>query len=186
MLINEAIKCQNRIKRYTLDRDFWWDIFHKEGGERNYENLLEYEDKLDYWNTQYNDIKELYEKKLSSNLVYAITIGSCEKTDVNPCLNLWNRFSDSADGKRLISSEAYFERGENGFIHIHAYVQKESKFSMSINKMRQRYGRYKGKQHNFDIRRLIGLDQVKWKNYIKKDSHLEWNKKQNSLISYKE
>jgi hypothetical protein len=66
---------------------------------------------------------------------------------------------------------------------IHAYVTKESKFSMSINKLRKRYGTYKGKQHNFDIKRLIGVEAIKWKNYIKKDSLKSWNKKVNSLIS---
>jgi hypothetical protein len=183
-IIDEAISIQNKIKRYENDRDFWWDIFHKQGGEDNYLNLLKYENKLTYYRKRYMHIKEKYDlKKTSSNLIYAITIGSSEKTDVNPCLDLWHRFSNSADGKRLIQKEAYFERGDNGYIHIHAYVTKESKFSMSINKLRKRYGTYKGKQHNFDIKRLIGVEAIKWKNYIKKDSLKSWNKKVNSLIS---
>lgn len=184
MLIDQAIQCQNKIARYTSDRDFWWDIFHKEGGISNYNNLLESEDKLTYWEDMYKNICEQYDlKKTSSNLVYGLTIGSSEKTNTDPCLYLWHRFSNSADGKRLIQKEAYFEKGDNGYIHIHAYLKKEHKFSMSIRKLQKRYGTYKGKQHNFDLKRLKGIDQVKWKNYIKKDSKKSWNLKVNSLIS---
>jgi hypothetical protein len=184
MLIDQAIQCQNKIVRYKTDRDFWWDIFHKEGGITNYNNLLESENKLTYWEDMYKNICEQYDlKKTSSNLVYGLTIGSSEKNNTDPCLYLWHRFSNSADGKRLIQKEAYFERGENGYIHIHAYLKKEHKFSMSINKLRKRYGTYKGKQHNFDLVRLKGIDQVKWQNYIKKDSKKSWNLNVNSLIS---
>lgn len=124
-------------------------------------------------------------KKTSSNnniLTYGLTIGSAEKTDIQPCLYLWNKFINSADGKRCNNVEAFFEKGDSGHIHIHAIFTRTQKFSRSINELRKRFGIYKGKQHNFDPVRLKGLEIVKWKNYIRKDSKKTWNSSVNNSL----
>lgn len=138
--------------------------------------LKSLQDDKDQMNAEYE------EKKISKHLVYALTIGSSEKTDIQPCLFLWNRFINSADGKRCYNVEAFFEKGKNGYIHIHAYLCKDQKLSMSFNKMRKRYGIYKGKQCNFDLKSLNGLARVKWKNYIQKDCQKSWNLDANNNI----
>ena len=193
-LLKQYMKVNSQIQKYEFDFNFWNDLFlntdcsqHHDSCNCAWDHFQRAEQAramLKFLENEKLKLQNQYDlKKKSSNLIYAITIGSSQKTDVNPCLNLWHRFSNSADGKRTLYKEAYFEKGENGYIHIHAYIEKESKFSMSIPKLRKRYGTYKGKQHNFDIKRLIGVDAIKWKNYIKKDSSKPWNSQVNSLIS---
>jgi hypothetical protein len=53
---------------------------------------------------------------------------------------------------------------------------------MSMPKIRKSYGSYKGKQHNFDIKRLKGVGIKKWENYIKKDAKNAWNMEGNKLF----
>lgn len=152
-----------------------FDHFQKSEEARAMLKLLEEERSV--MNAQY-DLK-----KTSSYLTYGLTIGSSEKTDTQPCLYLWDRFINSADGKRCHDVEAYFEKGDNGYIHIHAILRRDQKFSMSFAKLRKRYGIRNKKQHNFDpIRLKTNLDIIKWKNYIKKDSHKSWNSKHNNSI----
>jgi hypothetical protein len=186
-LIQDSSVLQTKICHAKSDVDFWWNIFQKQGGFDNYKMLSDAEAMLKNYEHQYKILEDNYNqlKNISSNnnnLVYAITIGSGEQTNTEPCESLWNRFINSADGKKCNDIEAYFERGSNGYIHIHAIVSRDQKWSMSINKLRQRYGKYQGKQHNFDVRRLIGIDQTKWRNYIKKDSEHPWNRKVNSFF----
>lgn len=134
------------------------------------------------------DLEEKYIKKSSTNynnsqLIYGITIGSSEKSSTLPCETLWTRFTKSADFKRCSNVQAYFEKGENGYIHIHAILYREKGWSMSINKLRKRYGVLNGKQHNFFIKRLKGIDIKKWEYYIKKDSNKPWNVKANYFFN---
>ncbi|PAT00920.1 hypothetical protein CI105_09335 [Candidatus Izimaplasma bacterium ZiA1] len=144
------------------------------GGEAEHSKLLDLENDIKLFNLKLIELSE-NNISLDNNLTYAITIGSSEKDDYKPCLSLYNRFINSADAKDFLDVNAYFEKGKKGYIHIHASITKSRKFSMSKAKLGQRYGKYKGKQCNFDVKRLIGLDIVKWKQYIKKDSQNSWN-----------
>jgi len=188
-LISQYIKIQANIARVTLHRDFYWDQFMKHGGYDNHKEVEEAEYVLKYFEAQKLSLQTQYDVlknktySNSNNLHYAITIGSPSKTNIEACLSLWDRFSGSADGKNFVSSHAYFEKGDNGYIHIHALIEKTNGFSMSIGKLRTRYGKHKGKQHNFDIKRLKGIEINKWENYIKKDSHKPWNKSVNHFLS---
>ena len=185
-ILSDISKYEHQFEFYNslfLDNDCYnhhdscncaFDHFQKSEEARAMLKILEHQ--KDIMNCEYE------EKKISKYLVYGLTIGSSEKTDIQPCLFLWNRFINSADGKRCYNVEAFFEKGKNGYIHIHAYLQRDQKFSMSFNKMRKRYGILKGKQCNFDLVNLKGLARVKWKNYIKKDSEKSWNKKSNNSI----
>lgn len=184
-LIDSAIKIQTKITKAEFDRDFWWKIFHDEGGEYPHEMLVQAEDQLNDLKQQYQQIEELYEKKISNNnntLNYALTIGSSEKENHEPCMHLYNKFISSADCNDA-QHMGYFEKGDNGYIHIHAIITKPTKFKRSINEMRKRHGTYKGKQHNWDLKRITGLEIPKWKNYIKKDSQQKWNSSVNLLLS---
>ena len=187
-LIDNAIKLQNQMRKAEFDRDFWWKIFSEEGGEYPFYQLREAEDQIENLKSQYQEIEELYEKKTSTNnnnLTYALTIGSSEKEDHTPCMHLYNKFISSADCNDA-QHMGYFEKGDNGYIHIHAIITKNSKFKRSINEMRKRHGTYKGKQHNWDLKRITGLEIPKWKNYIKKDSQQKWNSQVNLLLSGEE
>jgi len=186
-LIEHSSKLTTRILAVKNDRDFWWRVFSQNGGYHNYKQLEEAEAMLKYYESEYERCRLRYNqlKNISSNnnnLVYAITIGSAERVNTVPCESLWNRFINSADGKRCDDVQAFFEKGDNGYIHIHAIVTRDQKWSRSIKQLQQRYGKYQGKQHNFDIKRLHGIEQNKWKNYIRKDSHKEWNKKANEFF----
>ncbi len=188
-IISQYIKNQLKILRVNHERDYFWDQFNKHGGYDNYKELQEAEDILIYLHseklalqTQYDVLKNKTSSN-NNNLHYAITIGSPSKTSIDACLSLWNRFKGSADGKNFISTHAYFEKGDNGYIHIHALIEKQNGFSMSTGKLRTRYGKHKGKQHNFDIKRLKGIEINKWGNYIKKDSHKTWNKTVTHFLS---
>jgi hypothetical protein len=188
-LISQYIKINATIARVNLHRDYYWNLFMKEGGYENHKEVEEAESVLSYFEslklslqTQYDVLKNKTSSN-SNNLHYAITIGSPSKTNIEACLSLWNRFKGSADGKNFVSSHAYFEKGDNGYIHIHALIEKQHGFSMSTGKLRTRYGKHKGKQHNFDIKRLKGIEINKWENYIKKDSHKTWNKSVNNILS---
>ncbi|AXH74650.1 MAG: putative replicase [Circoviridae sp.] len=188
-LVNQSIKLTNRIRELQRDYEFYNDLFtqsscHEHGSYCDcvYANFMKGEQISDtiallkHYRQELSDTyDELKNKTYSNGIYYAITIGSAEKNDTNPCSTLWHRFKDSADAKDFLTQEAYFERGENGYVHIHAIVQKSKGWSMSIKKLQSRYGKYKEKQHNFDIKRLKGLDITKWTNYIKKDAGLPWN-----------
>ncbi len=168
-------------------KDFWWDRFMKNNGPDSYNEFVKYEMEVAVLDLKMNKLSEEYEilkNKIStnSNNFYAITIGSAEKTNVSPCLDMWKRFIDSADGKDFVTSEAFYEKGDNGYIHIHALIEKTKKWSMSMPKIRTRYGKYKGKQHNFDIKSLHGLEIIKWRQYIKKDAGNAWNKTNNNTL----
>jgi len=167
--------------------EFWWDRFMNNGGPDAYNNFVRYEIEVAVLDFEMDKLSEEYEilkNKIStnSNNFYAITIGSAEKTNVTPCQDLWKRFIDSADGKDFVTADAYFERGDNGYIHIHALIEKTKKWSMSMPKLRKRYGKYKGKQHNFDIKSLHGLEIIKWGKYIRKDANKTWNKTHNNTL----
>ena len=186
-IIKQAMQISTKITWLKAQEDIWWNIFNKQGGESVYYTFVEAQDELKYWQDQYavceQKYNELKNKTYSNNkLIYAITIGSAETDNTTPCKALWNRFINSADGKRCYEVQAFFEKGENGYIHIHAIVHRDQKWSMSIRKLQTRYGKYQNKQHNFDIKRLHGLDANKWQNYIRKDSHKEWNKKANEFF----
>jgi hypothetical protein len=169
--------------------EFWWNRFLANDGPDAYNNFVRYEIEcklLDYemekLSDEYDRLKNIISTK--SNNFYAITIGSAEKTNVTPCLDLWKRFVGSADCKDFVTADAYFERGDNGYIHIHALIEKTRKWSMSMSKLRKRYGKYKGKQHNFDIKRIKGLEIKKWGQYIKKDINKPWNKTHNNSLNF--
>lgn len=185
-LTQQAINAQNEIAKCERNISTWWKIFHQLGGEDNYNTLELWEEALKIATERYDNIKIEYDLKnkrsSNSNNHYAITIGSAEKSNTGPCLSLWKRFISSADGKKLCEKKAFFERGENGYIHIHAVIQKPTKLSMSFKKLAQRYGKYKGKQHNFDVKPLSGLSIIKWRQYIEKDSKKSWNKTNNIYL----
>lgn len=193
-LLPTYMKLTNEIQKQEFEFDFYNTLFldtdcsehhdtcncaweHFQRAEQARAMLKILNDKKDQMNAEY-DLK-----KTSSYLTYGLTIGSAEKDNTEPCLYLWNKFINSADGKRCNDVEAFFEKGDNGYIHIHAIFTRQTKFSRSINELRKRFGKYKGKQHNFDPIRLKGIDIVKWKNYIRKDSQKLWNKTVNPLIS---
>ncbi len=195
-LLPDYIKLTSQLSRYNFDFNFYndlflntdcsqhhdscncaWDHFQKAEHARAMANFLE--SKKQAMQDEY-DLKKNYSN--TNILTYALTIGSAEETDIKPCLYLWNRFINSADGKKLYDVEKYFERGKNNKIHIHAIFKKEAKFSRSFNEIRKRFGIYKTKQHNFDLKRLMGLAIPKWKNYIKKDSQNAWNVIQNNTL----
>ena len=119
-------------------------------------------------------------------MYYALTIGSAETENIQPCLELYNRFKESKDmfGAKI---EGYFEKGKkSGYVHIHAIIERKQKFPRSISNISQRHGKYRGKQHNFDIKRISGLSIPKWRNYIKKDSYGSWNAKVNEALKNEE
>ena len=85
-------------------KDFWWDRFMKNNGPDSYNEFVRYEMEVAVLDLKMNKLSEAYEilkNKIStnSNNFYAITIGSAEKTNVTPCVDMWKRFIDSADGK---------------------------------------------------------------------------------------
>ena len=160
-IIKQAMQISTKITWLKAQEDIWWNIFNKQGGESVYYTFVEAQDELKYWQDQYavceQKYNELKNKTYSNNkLIYAITIGSAETDNTTPCKALWNRFINSADGKRCYEVQAFFEKGENGYIHIHAIVHRDQKWSMSIRKLQTRYGKYQNKQHNFDIKRPPG------------------------------
>ncbi len=197
-LLPTYIKLSNQILKLEFEFQFYNNLFldndcseHHESCNCAWDNFKRAEQAramLEILHAKQKDMQLEYDlKKTYSNnsiLTYGLTIGSAEKTNTDPCLYLWNKFINSADGKRCSNIEAYFEKGDNGYIHIHAIFTRTQKFQRSINELRKRFGKYKDKQHNFDPVRLKGLEIVKWKNYIKKDSTKDWNKTQNPLISY--
>lgn len=179
-LIDSYGKFLFKKKHLEFQKEFWWNIFSSKGGFDNYKKYSEAEAMAKFVEAELDRLRvmyaEHYEKKISSNSkYYAITIGSAEKDDIGPCYDLWNRFIDSADGKDFVTAKGFFEKGDNGYIHIHALIEKTKGWSMSMPKIRSRYGKYKGKQHNFDIKRISGIEITKWQNYIKKDSTKQWN-----------
>ena len=184
--VEKAIQLQNSIKKLESQYNTQYDYFMMVGGETEHDKLLELENQIFYLKNLYTDLSHEYEEKNlnhnNNNFTYALTIGSSETTDIQPCLDMWHHFLSSADGKDFMDYRAYFEKGENQNIHIHAVIQKTKKFSMSFKKLGQRYGKRLGVQHNFDIKKLTGLDILKWKNYIKKDAHKDWNSKVNPKI----
>ena len=189
-LVNQSINLTNKIMKLQVELDFYDNLFmqskcheHSSYCDCAYANFRKAEEiqmLINIYQAKKQDICVMYDrlknKTYSNGIYYAITIGSAEKNSTEPCFTLWNRFIHSADAKDFVTKEAYFEKGENGYIHIHALVQKSKGWSMSTNKMRIRYGKYKQKQHNFDIKRLKGLEITKWSGYIKKDRELPWNK----------
>ncbi len=187
-LIHSYSKLLFKKKHLEFSRDLSWEHFMNNMGFFAYKSYTDAEAMLKSVEDQLDHLREVFaethlNKTYSNNNYYAITIGSAEKDNTTPCLSLWKRFLGSADGKDFVASEAYFERGDNGYIHIHALVQKTKGWSMSMPKLRKRYGNHKGKQHNFDIKRISGIGIVKWQNYIKKDSLKPWNMEVNKLLS---
>ncbi len=195
-LVNQSIKLTNYIMKLQVELDFYDNLFmqsecHEHSSYcdcayANFKRTQEIKALINICQAEKQELSDMYDrlknKTFSNGIHYAITIGSAEKTNTEPCFTLWNRFLHSADAKDFVTQEAYFEKGENGYIHIHALVQKSKGWSMSSNKMRCRYGKYKGKQHNFDIKRLKGLEVTKWASYIKKDGDLPWNKTVNPTL----
>lgn len=172
--LEKYMAIQDQIRQLKSMANAQYNYFMCVGGQDEFADLLELENEIKFLK---NKLIELSENNISSdnNLTYAITIGSSEKDDYKPCLSLYNRFINSADAKDFLDVDAYFEKGKKGYIHIHLSVTKSHKFSMSKAKLGQRYGKYKGKQCNFDVVRLVGLEIIKWKQYIKKDSQDSWN-----------
>jgi hypothetical protein len=191
------MKLTSQLSRYNLDYNFYNDLFLNTDCSQHHDSCncaWKHFQKAEYARSMVNfleskklalqdeyDIKKNYSN--TNILTYALTIGSAEEIDIKPCLYLWNRFINSADGKKLYDVEKYFERGGNNKIHIHAIFKKDSKFSRSFNELRKRFGIYNKKQHNFDLKRLTGLAIPKWKNYIKKDSLNAWNKDANIILN---
>lgn len=184
-LVDQAIKIQNQLQQCQNDIDFWWDRFNADGGETPFYSLTDAETLKASLQLELETLTIQYEKKnISSNnnnLTYALTIGSPEKEDHEPCYGLYKRFVQSS-----LCNDAefvgYFEKGDNGYIHIHATITKNKKFPLSVNEIRKRYGKHKNKQFNFDIKRIIGLEIPKWNNYIKKDNGNNWNTSVNTLL----
>ena len=187
-LINDAVKTSIQIQRLKDMEDFWYNIFMKKGGWDNYTNFNDAQKARRYYEEYYMKLSLEYDEKYSKNKIsdkiyYAITIGSAEKDNIKPCLDLYNKFKNSADGKKCLDTQAFFEKGKNGYIHIHLLTSRTEKWARSFKQLSLRYGKYKGKQHNFDIKRLkTSVDVIKWKNYIKKDANDEWNKKVNQEL----
>jgi len=175
-------------KHLEFTRDFNWRLFMNNVGFSAWKSFSEAEAMLKLVEHELEEMRDSYAESYlnktstNNNNHYAITIGSAEKDDTEPCQALWERFTSSADGKDFVASEAYFEKGDNGYIHIHALIEKTKGWSMSMPKLRKRYGKHKNKQHNFDIKRLNGIGIIKWQNYIKKDSNNTWNKLVNAKL----
>lgn len=172
--------------RLTADRDRLYSLWMSNNDPDCYYQLSDVEADLQQIKSEMDQLQAEYDerKNISSNskLAYALTIGSAEKEDHKPCLSLFKRFTQSAlcSGSDILG---YFEKGDNGYIHIHAIIYRSSKFKLSFNEIRKRYGLHNGKYHNFDLKRISGLDISKWKNYIKKDSLLPWNTTVNAFLS---
>ena len=186
-LVSEYAKKYSRKNTLEKQKEFWWARFMENNGYESYKTFHKLETECKQLGEELLSLEEAYDAlkdkiSVNSNNYYAVTIGSAEKDDTGPCLDLWKRFVGSADGKDFVEKKAYFERGDNGYIHIHALVEKTKGWSMSMPKLRKRYGNYKGKQHNFDIKRLKGVGIKKWENYIKKDSKNAWNMEANNLF----
>lgn len=184
--ITQYSKLMTQRDTALADRDRLYNLWISNNDPDCYYQLSEVESEIQMLKSEMDKLEVSYdeEKNISSNskLAYALTIGSAETEDHTPCLSLYKRFTTSAlcSGTDILG---YFEKGDNGYIHIHAIIYRNSKFKLSLNEIRKRYGSHNGKQHNFDLKRITGLEIPKWKNYIKKDNHLEWNSKVNPLIS---
>ncbi len=188
--IDKAIKLQREILEAESNANFYDRLYLAgQNPEENFYKCEQYMAIKRILQEEYKMLCELYDQKQNTHingpLYYALTIGSAEKEDIQPCLELYNRFKESKDmfGAQI---EGYFEKGENGYIHIHAIIQRNVKFPRSIPQMRQRHGKYREKMHNFDIKRLSGISINKWKNYIKKDYKEPWNEKVNEVLKNEE
>ncbi len=183
--IDKAIKLQREILEAKNDAQFYDRLYLTgQNPEENFYKVEHYMAIKRALEEEYNMLCELYDQKnntQNNQLSYALTIGSAEKENVQPCLELYNRFKESKDmfGAQI---EGYFEKGENGYIHIHAIITRNVKFPRSIPQLRNRYGKYRQKMHNFDIKRISGISINKWKIYIQKDKNNPWNKEQNPKI----
>jgi hypothetical protein len=189
--IDKAIRLQSEILEATNNANFYDRLYLAgQDPEENFYNCEHYMAQIRALQEEYKMLCELYDQKqntyVNGPLYYALTIGSPEKEDIQPCLELYNRFKESKDmfGARI---EGYFEKGKkSGYVHIHAIVERKEKFPRSKSQLASRHGKYRGKQHNFDLIRLSGLAIPKWKNYIKKDSMGSWNTKVNETLKNEE
>ena len=188
--IDKAIKLQRDILEAENNAQFYDRLYLAgQNPEENFFKVEDYMAKKRALQKEYKMLCDLYDQKQNTHingpLCYALTIGSAEKEDIQPCLQLYNRFKESKDmfGAQI---EGYFEKGENGYIHIHAIIERSVKFPRSIAQLRQRHGKYREKMHNFDIKRISGISINKWKNYIKKDYKEPWNEKVNEVLKNEE
>lgn len=184
-LIDANIKAQKRMTELENEHNFH-DRLYLAGHnpEENFyaceaikEQKLEHEQYIQQLNDQYDKLF----KEITHSNTYALTIGSAEREDIKPVLQLYNRFKDSSINSDS-EFEGYFEKGENGYIHIHAIITRKSRYVLSFANIKKRYGKYQQKQHNFDIKPLKGLEVTKWKQYIKKDSMEPWNANVNKKL----
>lgn len=187
-LIEHSCTIQTRLQQAKQDFDRCNQYFLNYGGFQNFVESEEARAMLKYYEAEWKRLEDRYndltEKKLSKLIQYGITIGSAEKTDIGPCIDIFTKFVHSADCKENVSTEAYFEKGDNGFIHIHAIVSRSKKWPRSLKQLAKRHGKYKNKQHNFDVVTLkTPLDITKWSNYIKKDCSNNWNQKVNKNLT---
>ena len=114
---------------------------------------------------------------------YGYTIGSDEKESPATVMKLYRRFINSADFKNPISQEWYFEKGKEGYIHLHGIAEFAHRQKRSVNDLSTRYGKLNGKQYNFFNKRLkYSLDVIKWKKYIKKDQFAETHETHKKLL----
>lgn len=182
-MLSQYIKLSDRVRNLTyLANDL--DHFFLSGIDtyNSYVKCHEVLDVISDLQLQMEVLEQQYQSKSEPKLAYALTIGSAEKTDIKPCMEILEKFKNSADYKGTTLCIAYFEKGENEYIHIHAYLERDVKWKRSYNELQKRHGKYRQKQHNFDIKRLSGLEMTKWKNYIKKDSRNSWNIKVNNNL----
>lgn len=188
--IDKAIRLQSDILEAENSANFYDRLYLAgQNPEENFGKCEHYMAIKRELEEEYKMLCELYDQKTNTHvngpLCYALTIGSAEKENIQPCLELYNRFKESKDMFGA-SIEGYFERGENGYIHIHAIITRHEKFRRSISQLRERHGKYRQKMHNFDIKRISGISINKWNNYIKKDSMEPWNAKVNGVLKNEE
>lgn len=188
-LIEHSYKIAIKVEHAQEDFDRYNTYFLKYGGYDNFIKSEEARAMLKYYEAEYDRLKlrynEMTDKKLSKHLTYGITIGSAEKSDIGPCIDIFTKFVHSADCKENVHIEAFFEKGkESGRIHIHMLVKRTKKWPRSLKQLAKRHGKYKNKQHNFDVVPLkTNLDILKWEQYIKKDCSNIWNQKVNKNLT---
>lgn len=187
-LIEYSYKIAIKVEHAQNDFDRCNGYFLKYGGYDNFIQSEEARAMLKYYEAEYDRLQtrydELSHKKLSKVISYGVTIGSAEKSDIGPCIDIFTKFVHSADCKKNVCTQAYFEKGDSGYIHIHMLVTRSEKWPRSLKQLAKRHGKYKNKQHNFDVVPLkTPLDISKWGNYIKKDCSNIWNQKVNEKLT---